>query len=73
MTHLIDIVISPMGEITIKTHGINGSACLDELEALSEALNAPALDSEFTEEFFGTVSTASNFVASQEGAVNGAT
>ena len=47
----LEIEISPEGEVRIHTHGLKGSSCVEETEALEKALGK-VLQREKTGEFY---------------------
>lgn len=54
MAKQITIRIYPDGKVEAKTVGIKGKACLKYLQPLEQLLEAEAVDSEFTKEYYET-------------------
>ncbi len=52
MSKQITIRIYPDGKIETKTQGIKGKTCLKYLQPLEQMLEAQAVDSEFTQEYY---------------------
>lgn len=50
------IRIAPDGGVNVKTEGVKGKKCLDYISVLEQILEAKAVDSEFTKEYYETAS-----------------
>lgn len=55
MSKRIRIEINKNGDIQMKTLGMQGEECLDYVEVAERLLDAVAIDSSFTEEYYQTV------------------
>ena len=64
MTKHIKIKLLPDGRIEALTHDIKGKACLDYLPLLEDVLEAKAVDSNFTSEYYEEAEQASTEQAS---------
>jgi hypothetical protein len=53
MARIIEITVSPQGEVTVQTKGYAGSSCLQSSRLLEEALGVVSSDKK-TLEFFQT-------------------
>ncbi len=56
MTRLIEVIVSPQGEVTMQTKGYAGSDCLQASQFLEQALGIVASDQN-TAEFYQTETT----------------
>ncbi|WP_102026761.1 DUF2997 domain-containing protein [Salirhabdus sp. Marseille-P4669] len=54
MSKQIRFEITPSGEIRAKTIGMKGEECLNYVDVIEKLVDAQAVDSEFTEEYFET-------------------
>ncbi len=54
MVKRVQIKILPDGSIEAMTQGIKGKACLDYIRLFEELLDAQAVDSDFTSEYYET-------------------
>jgi hypothetical protein len=52
MTRQITLRIFPSGEVQAETHGIRGKKCMDYIAILEQLLDAEAIDSERTAEYW---------------------
>ena len=53
MPRIIEVVVSPTGEVTVQTRGYAGADCLQASKALEQALGVPAAGRK-TEEYYHT-------------------
>jgi len=53
MPRIIEVVVSPAGETTVRTHGYAGTACQEASRFLEQALGAVAGEQK-TSEFYAT-------------------
>lgn len=56
MTHLIEMQVSPTGEVTVQTKGYIGSDCLQASKFLEQALGIALTDTK-TAEFYQAAAT----------------
>lgn len=52
MSKQITLRIHPDGKIEGETHGIKGKACMKYIKILEQMLEAEAVDSDFTQEYY---------------------
>lgn len=51
MPRIIEMIVSPQGEVTVTTKGYAGSGCVQASKALEQALGVPSSDQK-TPEFY---------------------
>jgi Protein of unknown function (DUF2997) len=56
MARIIEVTVSPQGEVTMQTKGYAGSDCLQASKFLEQALGVVAIDQK-TAEYFNTTET----------------
>ena len=56
MSRVIEVTVSPQGEVTVQTKGYAGSDCLQASKFLEQALGVVAADHK-TAEYFNTAET----------------
>lgn len=56
MSRIIEVIVSPKGEVTVQTKGYTGSDCLQASKFLEQALGVAAIDRK-TAEFYAVPTT----------------
>jgi Protein of unknown function (DUF2997) len=56
MPRIIEVIVSPKGQVTIETKGYAGADCLQASKALEQALGVPSSDRKTAEFFASTTS-----------------
>lgn len=56
----IRVRVFPDGQIKAEVVGVKGQACLDYIEVLEQMLDAEAVDSEYTSEYYETAQVAAS-------------
>lgn len=61
MPRIIEVTVSPQGQVTIETKGYAGADCLQASKALEQALGVPSSERR-TAEFFASTTTSEQHV-----------